>query len=149
MSDRAFLSVTIYACPPEHRAAVADLLADADDVEGNTHVWHEEEVGAEQTYAEALAAISDQIAYQVTQDAKYEYDGATVIAVPGMGTFSANVCASGHTIVTREQTTDAIIAAGVNLPAILEAVNALHGLSFLRALAALEAAAEQDAPATA
>ena len=149
MSDRASLSVTIFACPPEHQQAVAALVADAQMVEGATHVWEEKVLGCEATYAEALTAISPQIAYQVTQDAKYEYDGATVLSVPGMGTYTADVSASGRVILACEEIVAAITAAGAASPAVLAAVDAAYGRPHFRALAALESPAEHDRPASA
>lgn len=149
MSDRASLSVTIFACPPERREAVDALVADAEMVEGTTYVWEEKVLGSEATYATALTAISEQIAYQVTQDAKYEFDGATVLSVPGMGTYSADLSASGRVFLTHEEIVAAVTAAGAACPVVLAALDAAYGLPYFRAVSALEAATEQDPPASA
>ena len=146
MSDRAYLAVTIYSCPPDRREAVRRLLADAEIVDGDQYAWEERVLGEDEDYARDLADISPDIAYQVRQDAKYEFDGRTTLRVPAMGTFTAPLSASGQVLVTREQALDAICAAGGNLPETLTAINALYGQPFTAALEALAAAA-QAAPA--
>lgn len=139
MSDRAYLAVTIYACPPEHRQALDDLLDDATMEEGGHYTWEERPLGDDVTFANDLTDISPEIAYRVDQDAYANTDGAAVLYVPGMGTFTADLTASGQIIVTREETLAAIRGAGGDLPETLAAVDALHGQPFVAALEALTA----------
>lgn len=139
MSDRSYLSVTIHSCPPEHRDAVAELLADADTIDSDEHAWEERCLGESSTYAHDLGDISPEIAYEIRQDARYEYDGDLTLHVPGMGTFTADLSASGQILITREQTLTAIREAAGDLPATLTAIDTLYGQPFTHALAALTA----------
>ena len=54
MSDRAYLAVTIYSCPPDRREAVRRLLADAEIIDDNQYAWEERVLGEDEDYARDL-----------------------------------------------------------------------------------------------
>jgi hypothetical protein len=97
MSDRAPVMLRLYAVPTEATEKVQAILTDRFDnydwcepVEGDIrlggeYVIEEEPLGLEDEIAQELIELG--CAFDIYQEAKYEYDGAGTMHVPGVGTY--------------------------------------------------------------
>jgi hypothetical protein len=107
MSDRAYLTLTIFDCPAAQARAVLDVLdeygvgpehADRDVAllhACEPYVHDEATLGAEDDIAKAIIAAAPQCVFRIWQDPKYEHDGQVVMYHPDLGRFDCGCDAFG------------------------------------------------------
>jgi len=107
MSDRAYLTLTIFDCPTAQARAVLDVLdeygvrpeyADRDPAvlhAGEPYVDDEARLGAVDDIAKAIITAAPQCVFRIWQHPKYEHDGQVVMYHPNLGRFDCGCNALG------------------------------------------------------
>ena len=153
MGDRFTVTVLVHDVPPEQYDALVEWLdapdigiesafaaEDPSTVIGASHYATEVSGGEENSFAETLEEMG--ASFEISVDAKYEYDGETIRYAPGLGYWRGFCLQDGRPSVSAGDVNAELAAAALDPdgPSLEERISRLTGAAWDQRFAELEAA---------